>query len=132
MALYFNERGLRYDDGKIFLISYQKLLEECLKHPYNTVSISAIIFSTVNSMTGKKIIKGKYNQSKLYQWLEQQIRQDPRYIQAKQVKYEQDSMKRQYKKEYEKKMKQVKGINKQLEYIEKKRARYKLSSSKEW
>ena len=132
MALYFNEKGLRNDDGTIFLISYRELLNECLKHPYNTVSISEIIFGTIHKVTGMKIIKKNYNKSKLYQWLEKRIRQDPRYIETKQIVFERDSRKRQLRKEYEEKKRHMKGFNMQLDYMEKKRSKYKPKKSKEW
>lgn len=135
MALYFNERGLHYEDGRLFLISYREILEECLKGPFKTVSISTIIFDTIRRMTGMKVIKRNYNQSPVYRWLEKRISQDSRYKIAKQYKVDRDNVYRMFKKEHEKKMRELRGLNRNLDYIEKRKQKLKecpSNSSKEW
>lgn len=133
MALYFYERGLRYEDGKIALIPYRQILEECLKEPFETLSISSIIFTAVNRITGMNVIKSNYHKSLLYQWLERQICQDSKYKQAKEIKIQTEKELRMLEKEYKARTETFKGFNRQLDYITKQRARLKkINKRTEW
>lgn len=134
MAIYFYERGLRYEDGKIALIPYRQILEECLKEPFETISISSLIFAAINKISGMKVIKRNYSKSLLYKWLERRICQDSKYKQAKEIKIRERQETRIFEKEYKERMKNSKGFNTQLEYIAKQRAKLKMNSRRrtEW
>ena len=95
MAIRFGEHCLMDENGKVYLISYRELLEECLKHPFNTPSISTIIIETIKRLTGETIIGNRYNDKPLYRWLEKKIQADSRYQQAKKEKREKDAKRKQ-------------------------------------
>lgn len=83
MSIRFTARGLRDENGKIFLVPYKELLEVCMYQQFYQRSISDIIYGALTEMTGEKVIKHQYkNQSKLYQWLEKNIRKSTKYVQT--------------------------------------------------
>lgn len=79
MALRFCDYCLRDENGKIFLISYWELREACLRNPFKDLSISNIIFETVNRLTGEKVIRNGYSHCGMYVWLEKAIQSDVTY-----------------------------------------------------
>ena len=79
MALRFCDYCLRDENGKIFLISYRELREACLRNSFKDLSISNIIFETVNKLTGEKVIRREYSHCRMYLWLEKAIQSDVTY-----------------------------------------------------
>ena len=122
MALRFTSVSLEDENGNIYLISYNELLQECLNHPYDTIKVSRIVMETVNKMTGERVIPRGYNQSKMFCWLESKIHKDPRYITAKENIMQQSKKQR----EGEKRCRQAK-MTATSEEIEKKKRLEMLS-----
>ena len=95
MAIKFGERCLIDENGKVFLISYRKLLAECLEHPFNTLSISSVVIETIEDMTGEHVIRKKYNDKPLYRWLERHIQPDEKYQKFKKSIHQNNEKNRQ-------------------------------------
>lgn len=102
MAIKFETRSLKDENGKVYLISYKKVLEECFKHPYDTISIATIVYETIEKMTGERIIGNMHNGKPLYIWLEKHIKADERYQRQKELKVERDNRIREQRREYKK------------------------------
>ena len=100
MALRFGNYCLRDERGKIFIVPPKRLLEECLNSSFDDLSISNIIFSSIEKATGERIVRSKgYNSSILYQWLEKKVWGDSRYQQHKKLKEEKWVKRREASKE---------------------------------
>lgn len=130
MALYFSPIGLKDENGNIYLISNRVLLEECIKNLSDEIKVSVIVFEAITQLTGERVIKKNYNQSKLYCWLENRIREDERYKTAKAKKMEECDNLRKQKKEYIKKNKKSKDAEEILRYKRIKALNYYRSKPK--
>ena len=122
MALRFTSVSLEDENGNIYLISYNDLLQECLNHPYDTINVSQIVRETITKMTGERVIPRGYNQSKLFCWVESKIHKDPRYIRAKENIMQQSKKQREGEQQYRQSKKRVTS-----EEIEKKKRLEMLS-----
>lgn len=131
MALRFTKSCLKDERGKVFLISYRSLLEECLKHPMEELSIYKCVCETIERLTGEKVIKYAYNKSLLFRWLEKNIQKSDVYISRKKQLVQKGVKYRESVKEYQEKQKKRKAQNNELDKIELKiQRRYYRSSFK--
>lgn len=131
MALYFNDQGLQDEDGVFYPVSWQKVLEECLKHPFNTISVSIIIFESIEKVVREKVVRNNYNQSMFYCWLERNVQADVRYNIIKQEKIAKDNELRKARKKNSLIIRNRKGTNIELDKRDKESMRryYKTKSS---
>lgn len=95
MALRFKDDNLVRDDGTVFEISYEALLKSCLRDSYETVSLKEIIFSAILETTGELAIGNKYRKSSLFNRLEEEIRKNPAYQNAREVQMAKDKEERE-------------------------------------
>ena len=100
MALRFTSISLEDENGNLYLISHDKLLQECLNHSYDTIKVSRIVMETICNMTGERVIPRGYNQSRLFCWIESKIHKDPRYITAKENIMQQSKKQREGEQQY--------------------------------
>lgn len=131
MALYFTKTVLKDENGKVFLISYRSLLEECLKHSMEELSIYKIVFETIERLTGEKVKKHEYNASLLFRWLEKNIQKSDVYISRKKQLTQKSLDYKESIKNYQERKKHMKAFNVELDRKEAKiQRRYYRSSFK--
>lgn len=92
MALRFIGDSLLNDKGEKVKVSYEELLKACLKEEYDTTTVSIIIFTGIQEITGERVVKNNYRQSNLFNRLEDDILKDKNY-QRKRMKIEEERQK---------------------------------------
>lgn len=82
-TLRFKGDHLEDEYGRIIKIPFEDIEDACLKNSYHSLSITDIVIEAVTSITGMHCLKNNCRESALFNYLEESIRLDERYIQRK-------------------------------------------------